>query len=139
MPVLVSLTSRRLPRPHVFFPLSHLFLHPRNKPLQLWDKSLHNGSIKRVGDEDVSSGVLELVGENVAENFIACPADSKDQLGIKLPWLVLVVKNVLLKEWRVRKLEHVGEVWVLSGGTLYLGTPPVEGPNPLFLSPPPPP
>ncbi|EKU23460.1 transcription factor, partial [Nannochloropsis gaditana CCMP526] len=65
-----------------------------NKPLQLWDKSLHNGSIKRVGDEDVSSGVLELVGENVAENFIACPADSKDQLGIKLPWLVLVVKNL---------------------------------------------
>ncbi|EWM20102.1 transcription factor, partial [Nannochloropsis gaditana] len=102
-----------------------------NKPLQLWDKSLHNGSIKRVGDEDVSSGVLELVGENVAENFIACPADSKDQLGIKLPWLVLVVKNVRLKEWRVRKLEHVGEVWVLSGGTLYLRTSLWQHPNPL--------
>jgi len=55
---------------------------------------LYNGSLKRLADEDVSSGVLELVGENVADNFITCPADSKKQLGIKLPFIVLVLKNV---------------------------------------------
>ncbi|GAB5037894.1 upf0468 protein [Nannochloropsis oceanica] len=65
-----------------------------NKPLQLWDKALYNGSLKRLADEDVSSGVLELVGENVADNFITCPADSKKQLGIKLPFIVLVLKNL---------------------------------------------
>jgi hypothetical protein len=53
-----------------------------------------NGSLKRVPDDDVQSGVLELVGDNVAQNFITCPADPKKQLGIKLPFLVLIVKNV---------------------------------------------
>lgn len=55
---------------------------------------VENGSIKRIADDDVQSGVLELVGENVAVNYITCPADPKKALGIKLPYIVLIVKNV---------------------------------------------
>lgn len=34
------------------------------------------------------------IGENVAFSYISCPADPGQALGIKLPFLVLVVKNV---------------------------------------------
>jgi hypothetical protein len=33
-------------------------------------------------------------GENVAFSYISCPADPGQALGIKLPFLVLVVKSV---------------------------------------------
>lgn len=56
--------------------------------------AVENGSIKRIADDEVQSGVLELVGENVALNYITCPADPKKALGIKLPYFVLIIKNV---------------------------------------------
>lgn len=35
-----------------------------------------------------------MIGENVAFSYISCPADPGQALGIKLPFLVLVLKNV---------------------------------------------
>jgi hypothetical protein len=53
-----------------------------------------NGHIKRIEDEDVQSNILEVVGSNVQSTYITCPADPNATLGIKLPFLVMIVKNV---------------------------------------------
>lgn len=34
------------------------------------------------------------MGTNVSTTFIQCPADPKKQLGIKLPFLVMIIKNL---------------------------------------------
>ena len=38
--------------------------------------------------------MLEIVGTNVSTTYITCPADPKKTLGIKLPYLVMIVKNM---------------------------------------------
>lgn len=65
-----------------------------SKPLQIWDKKVRNGHIKRITDNDIQSLVLEIVGSNVSTIYITCPADPKKTLGIKLPFLVMIVKNL---------------------------------------------
>lgn len=55
---------------------------------------VQNGHIKRITDSDVKLSVLEIAGTNVSTNYITCPADPKETLGIKLPFLVMIVKNV---------------------------------------------
>ncbi|KAF8057721.1 Bug22 [Scenedesmus sp. PABB004] len=65
-----------------------------SNPLQIWDKEVRQGHVKRVTDETLQSEVLELAGESVAAVFVTCPADPAKTLGIKLPFLVLVVKNL---------------------------------------------
>lgn len=90
-----------------------LFSLCRSKPLQIWDKNgkqsfiyqiyytngyfyslVRNGHIKRITDPDIQSSVLEIMGTNVSTTFITCPADPKKVLGIKLPFLVMIIKNV---------------------------------------------
>ena len=66
----------------------------RSKPLQIWDKNVRNGHIKRLTDTDIQSSVLEIMGTNVSTNFITCPVDHKKTLAIKLPFLVMIIKNV---------------------------------------------
>ncbi|GFG38171.1 hypothetical protein Cfor_04826 [Coptotermes formosanus] len=65
-----------------------------SKPLQIWDKKVRNGHIKRITDNDIQSLVLEIVGTNVSTTYITCPADAKKTLGIKLPFLVMIIKNL---------------------------------------------
>ena len=65
-----------------------------SKPLQIWDKKVRNGHIKRITDQDIQSSVLEIMGTNVSTNYITCPADAKKTLGIKLPFLVMIIKNL---------------------------------------------
>ena len=55
---------------------------------------VRNGHIKRITDNDIQSLVLEIVGTNVSTTYITCPADPKKTLGIKLPFLVMIVKNL---------------------------------------------
>ncbi|WIA16246.1 hypothetical protein OEZ86_007751 [Tetradesmus obliquus] len=64
-----------------------------SKPLQIWDKEVRQGHIKRVTDEDIQSSVLEISSSNISNTFITCPADPSKTLGIKLPFLVMIVKN----------------------------------------------
>mmetsp|Transcript_21672 Transcript_21672/g.30375 ORF Transcript_21672/g.30375 Transcript_21672/m.30375 type:complete len:249 (+) Transcript_21672:290-1036(+) len=66
----------------------------RSKPLQIWDATVRNGHIKRITDPDIQSSVLEIMGTNVSTNYIVCPADDKKTLGIKLPFLVMILKNL---------------------------------------------
>ncbi len=56
--------------------------------------TVRNGHIKRITDPDIQSSVLEIMGTNVSTTFIQCPADPKKTLGIKLPFLVMIIKNV---------------------------------------------
>ena len=56
--------------------------------------SVRNGHIKRITDQDIQSSVLEIMGTNVSTNYITCPADPKQTLGIKLSFLVMIIKNV---------------------------------------------
>lgn len=65
-----------------------------SKPLQIWDKQVRNGHIKRLTDADIQSSVLEIMGTNVSTNFITCPVETKKTLAIKLPFLVMIIKNV---------------------------------------------
>uniref|UniRef100_A0A914I4U9 CFA20 domain-containing protein n=1 Tax=Globodera rostochiensis TaxID=31243 RepID=A0A914I4U9_GLORO len=65
-----------------------------SKPLQIWDKSVRNGHIKRITDEDIQSSVIELLGNNVSTTYVTCPLDPKKTLGIKLPYFVMTVKNM---------------------------------------------
>ncbi|KAH0934132.1 hypothetical protein HID58_011249, partial [Brassica napus] len=65
-----------------------------SKPLQIWDKEVEDGHVKRCHDDDIQSNVLEVVGSNIQSTYITCPPDLSATLGIKLPFLVLVVKNM---------------------------------------------
>ena len=55
---------------------------------------MRNGHIKRITDPDIQSSVLEIMGTNVSTNYITCPVDPKKTLAIKLPFLVMIIKNV---------------------------------------------
>ncbi|XVF08847.1 hypothetical protein REPUB_Repub07fG0039200 [Reevesia pubescens] len=65
-----------------------------SKPLQIWDKEVVNGHVKRPHDDDIQSNVLEIIGSNIQSTYITCPADPAATLGIKLPFLVMIVKNL---------------------------------------------
>ena len=56
--------------------------------------AVRNGHIKRITDTDIQSSVLEIMGQNVSTTFITCPADPSKTLGIKLPFLVMIIKNL---------------------------------------------
>ncbi|KAJ1532361.1 hypothetical protein ONE63_000963 [Megalurothrips usitatus] len=66
-----------------------------SKPLAIWDTQARNGHIKRITDDDIrNSLVLELTGTNVATTFISAPANPNASLGVKLPFLCMLVKNL---------------------------------------------
>ena len=65
-----------------------------SNPLQIWDKKVKNGSIKRITDSEIQSFVIEIAGANVSTTYITCPPQPRASLGIKLPYLVLIVKNL---------------------------------------------
>ena len=73
---------------------SNFLINHRSKPLQIWDKQVRNGHIKRITDPDIQSSVLEIMGTNVSTNYINAPLDPKKTLAIKLPFLVMIIKNL---------------------------------------------
>jgi hypothetical protein len=67
---------------------------PRPFPRPPRARAVKNGHIKRITDPDIQSSVLEVCGSNVSTTYITCPADPKKTLGIKLPFLVMILKNL---------------------------------------------
>ena len=63
-------------------------------PWRVCVSAVRNGHIKRITDQDIQSSVLEIMGTNVSTNYITCPADPQKTLGIKLPFLVMIIKNL---------------------------------------------
>lgn len=45
-------------------------------------------------DEEIQSMVLEIMGTNYATTYISTPVDPYRTLGIRLPFLVMIVKNM---------------------------------------------
>lgn len=88
-----------------------------------------NGHVKRSQDEDIQSNVLEIVGSNVQSTYITCPADPAATLGIKLPFLVLIVKNLkkyftfeiqVLDDKNVRRRFRSSNFQVCKSSLLYI-------------------
>ena len=67
-----------------------------SKPLQIWNKKVKNGHIKRITDQDINSLVLEIIGNNVTTTFVTTPKSiaPSASLGIRLPYLVMIIKNL---------------------------------------------
>ena len=65
-----------------------------SKPLQIWFKSVQNGHIKRITDNDIQSSVLEIMSTNISTTYITAPANPQKTLAIKLPFLVMIIKNM---------------------------------------------
>ncbi|KAH3757247.1 UPF0468 protein [Pelomyxa schiedti] len=65
-----------------------------SKPLELWDKKVVNGHIKRITDNEIHSSVIEMVAANVSTCYIVCPADPNKTLGVKLGFLHFTIKNL---------------------------------------------
>lgn len=60
-----------------------------------FNNKVRNGHIKRITDQDIELPVFEISGSNIINNFIAFPANKNHSLKIKMPILVLLVKNVV--------------------------------------------
>lgn len=65
-----------------------------SKPLLIWDTKVSHGHIKRITDEDSKSLALDIRGVNVVNCYITAPADPCTCLGIKLPFITIIVKNL---------------------------------------------
>ncbi|XP_076752665.1 cilia- and flagella-associated protein 20 [Xylocopa sonorina] len=65
-----------------------------SSPLELWDMHVKNGYIRRVTDEEVKSLALEIAGTNVTTTYIFCPRGPHKSLGVKLPFLIMIIKNM---------------------------------------------
>ncbi|KAH9759923.1 DUF667 domain-containing protein [Citrus sinensis] len=61
-----------------------------SKPLQIWDKEVVDGHVKRPHDEDIQSNVLEIVGPNIQSTYVTCPIDPAATLGINSHFCIFV-------------------------------------------------
>lgn len=71
-----------------------VFFSIGSNPLSIWKNTVNNGHIKRLTDNDLKSIALEIMGVNVATTYIVTPIEPRASLAIKLPFLVLIVKNM---------------------------------------------
>lgn len=55
---------------------------------------VRNGHIKRLTDQDIDLPVIEICGTNIINNYLSIPNNPKASLKMKMPILVLLVKNV---------------------------------------------
>lgn len=70
-----------------------IFYAVGSKPLKIWETHVQDGYITRFLDPEIKSMVLEIGGANVSTTYMVCPKE-KDVLGITMPFLVMVVKNM---------------------------------------------
>lgn len=71
-----------------------IFYSCGSKPLIIWDSKSDNGYIKRILDDEAKSLVMDLRGTNVATCYISAPALPCSCLGVKLPFLTIILRNL---------------------------------------------
>uniref|UniRef100_A0A182WJX6 DUF667 domain-containing protein n=1 Tax=Anopheles minimus TaxID=112268 RepID=A0A182WJX6_9DIPT len=71
-----------------------VFTSGGSKPLSIWDVHTKNGHTRRVTDEETRSLTFELIGVNVATTYMVAPCAPCPSLSIKLPFLVMLLKNM---------------------------------------------
>lgn len=73
---------------------------------------MQNGYVKWITDPDINSSVLEIMGTNVNTVYITTPSNPKETLGIKLPFLVIVIKNLKKQfSFEITILDDKGVKW----------------------------
>lgn len=65
-----------------------------SRPLKYWRCQTRDGHCKRVIDEDLNSMSLELLGTNVSTCLIKTPIPPYRSLGIKMPFITFILKNL---------------------------------------------
>uniref|UniRef100_A0A3Q3X766 CFA20 domain-containing protein n=1 Tax=Mola mola TaxID=94237 RepID=A0A3Q3X766_MOLML len=65
-----------------------------SKPLNLWESKVKDDHIERITDDDTNTQVMEVAGSSVSTTYISFPAEPNKTLGISLPFLVMIVKNL---------------------------------------------
>ncbi|KAJ2456271.1 hypothetical protein EV183_000198 [Coemansia sp. RSA 2336] len=70
-----------------------LFNSISSDPLQLWSSVSADG-IRIATDDEVEDAVLCLQSADLAHTFISCPKSTSDTLGITLPCLTMLAKNI---------------------------------------------
>ncbi|XP_015375832.1 PREDICTED: cilia- and flagella-associated protein 20-like [Diuraphis noxia] len=65
-----------------------------SRPLENWSIQCKYGELKQVLDDVIKSNVLQIQSLNVNACCITCPVDPKGSLGIRMPFLTLLVKNL---------------------------------------------
>lgn len=63
-------------------------------PLKYWKCQTRDGHCKRVIDEDLNSMALEMLGTNVSTCLITTPIPPYRSLGIKMPFITIILKNL---------------------------------------------
>lgn len=71
-----------------------IFYSIGSHPLKNWKCQAIEGHCRRLLDEDLNSTVLEILGANISTCMISIPADSHQSLGIKMPFLTIIMKNL---------------------------------------------
>ncbi|PSN53656.1 Cilia- and flagella-associated protein 20 [Blattella germanica] len=72
-----------------------IFNSVSNKPLHLWKRSvMRDGYIQRLIDKDTLTLVVDLIAPRYTDSSITCPKDPDVSLGVTLPILVFLVKNL---------------------------------------------
>uniref|UniRef100_A0A674P477 CFA20 domain-containing protein n=1 Tax=Takifugu rubripes TaxID=31033 RepID=A0A674P477_TAKRU len=62
-------------------------------PLKFWKQEVKNGHVVRVMDEEIKSSAIEVHGRNTRTTYITCPPDPEENLGIRKPFLNMLVKK----------------------------------------------
>ncbi|KAL4103695.1 hypothetical protein QTP88_019039 [Uroleucon formosanum] len=70
------------------------FFSVGNRPLENWAVQCKGGEMKQVQDDQMKSNVLQILSQNVNACCITCPVNPKDSMGVRLPFLTLIVKNL---------------------------------------------
>ncbi|KAJ2616189.1 hypothetical protein H4S08_000894 [Coemansia sp. RSA 1365] len=71
-----------------------IFNSASSKPLQLWCISAKSkGLVELEDDDETDCPVLRLESAELASTFISLPRQTTQTLGVKLPYMVMIVKN----------------------------------------------
>lgn len=65
-----------------------------SKPLAIWHTNIQDGYARRLTDEDINSAAFEMTSTSVSTSYISTPVKSNESLAIKLPFIVLLLKNL---------------------------------------------
>ncbi|XP_060844061.1 uncharacterized protein LOC132924022 [Rhopalosiphum padi] len=75
-------------------PLYTAFYSVGRNPLENWAIQCKYGETQQVQDDIIKSNVFQIQSPNVNACCITCPVNPKDSLGITLPFVTLLVKNL---------------------------------------------
>ncbi|SCO73268.1 transcription factor IIb, putative [Plasmodium vivax] len=71
-----------------------LLLSAGSKPLDLWKTKTKKGCVRKVLDDTIKLSAIEIVSENTSDSYIYTAPEKFSSLGISLPFIVLIVKNM---------------------------------------------